>query len=347
MSARSGIAAGIILAITLIFSPLCSTAAAKRRLSVGDETPEFVVKDLAGRSFEYKSDSEKVLMVAFLESKRERTARAAEDIEKVLGELGPASDNLDVVVVVGDANETYFKSVKSGPAEKFHIVLENGFELWGKFGIIVTPTVVLSGKDGKIAWVKAGHSHTFAPLLKAQLNAVLGIVQEVDPNEAGLVKAVANTTVDARVKRHLRMADMLKRKGRIDSATEQIRLALELDPNSIEVALALTDLHLRAGHGAKALAVIARLAAKKLSEKTRALLASGRAKLQAGELDEAEKVLLEAESLDPNSSQVLFELGKVYQAKEKSGEAIEAYRRALSIIFGDKCNPAAPSNSQD
>lgn len=347
MPKKSGVIAGTILAIALVFSSLCSPANAKRRLSLGDETPEFSVENLGGKSFEYKRGGKKVLMVAFLSTKRERTARAAEDIEKVLGDFGDEADKLDVVVVVGDANETYFKSVTSGPASKFHIVLDKDFELWGKFGIIVTPTAILSGTDGKIAWVKPGHSHTFAPLLKAQLNEVLGVAQKVDPNDAGRVKAVTNTTVEAKVKRHLRMADMLKRKGRMDSAAEQMKMALELDPNSVDVAMALADLYLRAGHGGKALRVIARLADRKMSDKTEFLLASGKAKLQADELDEAEKLLLEATSLSPNSSRALFELGKLYQAKEQTTKAMKAYHRALELIFGDANSPSATSDSQN
>ena len=182
--------------------------------------------------------------------------------------------------------------------------------------------------------------------LRAELNKVLGVTEAADANEAGRVQAVDNSTIDAKIKRHLRMGDMLKRKGRIASATKQIRMALDLDPNSVDVALVLTDLHLRSGQAGKALAVIARLAARKLSDKTRLLLASGRASREAGELDEAEKILLEATGLDPNSSLALFELGKLYQAKKQAAEAMKAYHRALSLIFGDEDGPETSRNSQ-
>ncbi len=196
----------------------------------------------------------------------------------------------------------------------------------------------------KILWVKAGHSHTFAPLLRAQLNEALGIAQEADPNNVGQVRVVVNSTVGARVKRHLQMAEILRRKGRIESAVVQLHKAGELDPNSIDVALALAGLHLKTGHGGKALKVIARLVAGKLSDKMKLLLTSGQAKRQAGELDAAEKLLLEATGLDPNSSKALFELGKVYQKREQTDKAMTVYRRALSLVFGDERAPADSTN---
>ena len=339
-TSHKNIVASSILAFVVVLSGLCSTTQAKRRLSVSENMPEFSATGAAGRTFEYKRDSKKVLLVAFLSTKRERTARAAGDIETVLGDLGDEANDLDVVVVVGDANESYFKSRQDGPAKKFHIVLDKDFELWGKFGIIVAPTLILGGTNGKVFWVKAGHSHTFAPLLRAQLNEALGIAQEADPNNVGQVRVVMNSTVGARVKRHLQMAQILRRKGRIESAVVQLHKAGELDPNSIDVALALAGLHLKTGHGGKALKVIARLVAGKLSDKMKLLLTSAQAKRQAGELDAAEKLLLEATGLDPNSSKALFELGKVYQKKEQTDKAMTVYRRALSLVFGDERAPA-------
>ena len=74
------------------------------------------------------------------------------------------------------------------------------------------------------------------------------------------------------------------------------------------------------------------------------LLTSGQAKRQAGQLDAAEKLLLEATGLDPNSSKALFELGKVYQKKEQTDKAMTVYRRALSLVFGDERAPADSTN---
>jgi Tfp pilus assembly protein PilF len=51
------------------------------------------------------------------------------------------------------------------------------------------------------------------------------------------------------------------------------------------------------------------------------------------ELDAAEKLLLEATTLDPRSSRGFFELGKVYQTRKEVEKAMLAYYKALALIF--------------
>jgi Flp pilus assembly protein TadD len=117
-----------------------------------------------------------------------------------------------------------------------------------------------------------------------------------------------------------------------------------LDPNSIDVALALTELHLKSGQSDRALRVVAQFISRKLSDKIKHILVSGREERKNGKLDAAEELLLEATTLDPNSSKALFELGKIYQEQEQMDKAMTVYRRALSLIFGDQSGPADSTN---
>ena len=55
-----------------------------------------------------------------------------------------------------------------------------------------------------------------------------------------------------------------------------------------------------------------------------------------GELETAEKYLLEANKLDAKSPRGFFELGQVYQAKGDKDKAIAAYYRALTLVFGGR-----------
>ncbi len=64
-------------------------------------------------------------------------------------------------------------------------------------------------------------------------------------------------------------------------------------------------------------------------------MVSGWAKRQMGELDAAEKLLLEATKIDPKSSRALFELGKVYQSRQEIDKAMKSYHKALTVIFNE------------
>jgi len=330
----------VILMLSVGSLRLCATALAQRRLAAGEDVPEFSTADLAGRIFNYKHGSNRVLMVAFLSAEQERSARAATDIKQVVGGLPAEVNNLDVVVVVvDDPNRSWFQTAKDAAAKKFHIVSDADFKLWGKFGIIAMPTVILGGANDKVLWVKAGHEYAFASLLRANLNRALGIAQATDPNEAGKVEAVANDTVAARVKRHLQMARMLEQKGRVESAIAQIEEARALDPNSLEAVMSLAELLCRVGRGKEALDLIGQLDTAKRLDKAQLLLIRGWAMREMGDLDTAEELLLKATNLNPESSRAFFELGKIYQARKQTDKAMASYYRALAIIFDEESPP--------
>jgi tetratricopeptide (TPR) repeat protein len=337
---RCDIIACVILALAAGEFLPCETAnAGDRRLAVGKKVPEFSATDIAGRMFHYKPGEGKVLVAIFLSAGQKGSTRAAAEIEMILTKLDPNTEGLVVVVAVDDANgDPCFPPKQDWPTKDSHIFLDTEYRLWGKFGIIATPTVVIGGKDGKVLWVEAGHGYNFAPVVRARLNQALGIAQEISPEDAGRVKTVANTTVAARVKRHLQMSKILLEKGRFESAIAEVRKAKGLDPNSVEATLELGELLCRVNKAEAALSAIETIETTTKNQKARTLLISGWAKRQMGELDAAEKLLLDATTLDPKSGRVFFELGKVYQARGQLEKAVRAYYNALALVFGEPAN---------
>jgi Flp pilus assembly protein TadD len=84
------------------------------------------------------------------------------------------------------------------------------------------------------------------------------------------------------------------------------------------------------------LKTVERIRATKQLDKARLLRISGWAKRQIGDLETAEKLLLEATTLNPKSSRAFFELGQVHQAKGQVEKAMQAYYRALTLVFGGR-----------
>lgn len=315
-----------------------------RRISIGNKLPEFSASDVSGNLFDYKHGSGKVFLAVFLSSKQENSTKAAADIKEIVSKLAAQAKRLSVVVAVNDPNnQTIFRSEPNEPDPNepgvvVHVVADTEYKLWGKFGIIATPTVIISDTNDTVLWVQAGHGYDFNPMVHARLNQALGIAQEIDPNEAGRVRTVKNATMDARAIRHMQMAKMLQEKGRIESAIEQMRKARELDPNSPKLALELGKLLSATGRGKEALEVIEGIPAISRQDKAELLTASGSAKRQLGELDKAEELLIQASKLDTKSGRIFFELGKVYQAKGEVEKAMLTYYRALTLVFGCELN---------
>lgn len=327
----------ILVVLVCLFLPRQNIKGSTRRIGIGNKMPEFSASDTSGKVFDYKHGVGKVLMAVFLSTNQKNSAQAAADIKGIVTKLAGQAKRLNIVVAIDDPNsQTFFRSDPNEPVVGIHVVADTEYKLWGKFGIIATPTVIISDTNDTVLWVKAGHSYDFVPVIRARLNQALGIAQEIDPNDASRVKTVTNATVTARIKRHLQMAKMLQAKGRIESAINEVRKAKELDPNSVEAALELGELFCRVGKNEAALNIVERIKATKRLDKARLLRISGWAKRQMGDLETAEKYLLEATKLDAKSARGFFELGQVYQAKGDKDKAIAAYYRALTLVFGGR-----------
>ena len=336
MRARSRITTCAISALVIAQSLWCTTTQAGRHASdVGKQTPEFSGSTISGQVFTYKHNRNKALMVVFLSPKQKRSVRAATDIEQIVRQLGTNAERLETVIAIDDPNGTNLLSNQQYPAGNFHILSDPEYKLWGTFGIIATPTVVISDTNDMVIHVKAGYGYDFIPVIRAYVNQALGLAQKTTPEDAGRVKTVANDTITARLKRHLQMAKMLEQKGRLESAIAEIEKARKLDPNSIEAALALGELFCRTGRSTGVIEIAESVIATRPTDKAKLLLISGLAKRQMGELDDAEKLLLEATKLDPKSSRALFELGKVYETKQQIETAMNTYHKALALIYDE------------
>jgi cytochrome c-type biogenesis protein CcmH/NrfG len=330
------------ISVILLYSilPVQKANSSGRRIGIASKIPEFTTTDIHGKTFDYRHGSGKVLIAVFLSTKQKPSIQAATDIKIIMSKLRNQAKRLNVLVAVDDPNnQTFTRSEPSSvdPNESgvdISVVTDKDYKLWGIFGIIATPTVIISDANDTVLWVKAGHGYDFAPVVQARLNQALGIEQKADPNEAGRVKTVTNATTAARIKRHLQMAKMLQSKGRTESAITQMKKARDLDPNSVELALEISTLLCSIGQGKSALEMLDGVETSGNIEKSKLLTITGWAKRQMGNLEEAEKVLLEAIKLNPKSGRAFFELGRIYQTKDNKDKAINAYYQALILIFG-------------
>jgi Tfp pilus assembly protein PilF/peroxiredoxin len=310
--------------------------AALRRVNVGDPMPPFSLQTLNGMTFTYEHGGNKVLVLVFLPALQSRVKRVLTDIETLVKGFSQHATELDFACVIsGTPDKELLESVQGSSEISFPILLDTRYHLWGALGVIAAPTALVVGKDDKIFWIRAGFDYEFVPVARAYLNQALGIAQGQTPQEVEHIKAVTNDTAAARLQRHLEMAKMLEQKGRLEAAAAELRKAAQLDPNAIEPKLDLGELFCRAGRPNDALDAVQKLKPIMQADKAKILLIRGWATRQTGELEQAQKLLLEAIELDPESTRALFELGKVYQAKGLLAKAAESYRKALTIVFAE------------
>ncbi|MHC4707410.1 MAG: tetratricopeptide repeat protein [Planctomycetota bacterium] len=335
----SGAQAGLVrillftgLTIAVFFS---SPALAQlRKTKVGDKIPEFSLGDANAVVFEYKHNRGRVLAIAFLSPKQHQSEQAVDDIGQILRDLRRHGVAFDFIGVVGEGADSNSLTLGTqDPNSTFAMFPDAGYRLWGKFGIVATPTVLIAGKDDVVLWIKAGYGYDFAPALRAHLSQALGLLKDSEVEESTKVKTLNNTSALARLRRHIQMAKLLEQKGQVEAAVAEMRRARQLDPNSVTVAIELGEILCRTNQSQAALDAVKGISATEKIQKAAVLLISGWAKRQMRQVDAAEKLLQEATALDPKSSRAFFELGKVHQAKQEPQKAIRAYRRALALLF--------------
>jgi tetratricopeptide (TPR) repeat protein len=326
----------IVLALSSVIYGAVSSSA--RRIQQGATMPEFSAVDTAGKPFAYRRSSNQVLMLVFLSSQQKRSQKAIEDLNNVLSDI-PADKlkSLQVAFVMQNVdNSEFIASIQKDAPVGVQIIGDKQYKIWGKFGVIATPTVLISDPVGKVLCVKPGHTYDFSPVIKSRLFQALNIPNGISSDNASNVRTVVNNTLPAKAKRHLQMAELLSSKNRFSSAIEQARMAYEIDPNSAEVTLMLGELLCQAGQPQEAVKLVSSLSGRSDREKARINLVMGWAKRQLGQLKEAEKFLQEGIKQDPTSPRLRFELGRIYQKRNDSKRAMQTYFQALQLIYREE-----------
>ncbi len=325
---------GMLIAFVLIVAST-GVSISQRRIAEGSLTPEFDAVDTTGKPFACARSSGKVLILAFLSSQQKRSQEAVEDIFGALSSIpSDRLTSLQVAFVMQNVdNSEFIASIQKEAPVAVHILGDDQLRIWGKFGIIATPTVLISDPQGKVVCVKAGYAYDFAPVVKSRLFEALEIPYDVSADDASMFGTMAKSTMSAKAKRHLHMARLLSKNGRVGSAIKQAQMAYEVDPNSTEVAVELGDLMCQAGKADEAIKLAGSLSGKSNRDKAGINLIMGWAKLQLDQLEEAEKFLEEGIKQDPASPRLHFELGQIYQKRNDSEKAMQAYFRALQLIY--------------
>jgi hypothetical protein len=332
----SMLALAALVSATVQSVSLAAAPAQQRRVAVDEKMPEFSAANKAGRVFVHKHGRAKVSMVVFLSARQKGSDRAVADIKGIVGAIDANSPALQTMIVLCDPNgDGYFQSEQKQQAKDFHVVVDKDYKLWGKFGIIATPTVVIADTNDNVVWVKAGYGYDFSGSVRLHLYSELGLIDKKQVEQSTHVWTLANDTVQAKARIHLQMAEILERKGRAESAVLELRKARQLDPNSVEVTLELGRLHCQLGESEKAVTLVAQVQPGSRTEEAATTLLLGWANRQMGKLEAAEKLLLEAVRLDPKSSRALFELGKTYQLRGQAEKAVRTYYKALAHIFSE------------
>ncbi len=218
---------GVALAFGLCVVLMTSSAWGQlRKVGEGDGLPSFTLPTLDGQEYTHEHRQGRVSVVVFLAAYQKRSERAAGDLLEIVTELRQDAQPVDLVVVIsGGEGLEYFRQQRQQHGITAPMLIDADDTLWGRLGIVVTPTTIISGRQGIVRWIRAGHGYDFANDARSRLKRALGTA--TDPgDDLVAVRALENNSLEDRAKRHVRMGQILARQGRVEAGLVRLRSRL-------------------------------------------------------------------------------------------------------------------------
>ncbi len=322
-----------------------STQSRLRKVRVGDKIEPFTLIEMDGSEFQYEHNPGRVSVFAFLAAHQKRSERALNDLLSIAADMRHFQYPVDLVVIItGGEGIDYFSEKRNEHSIDVPMLIDAEDALWGRMGIVVTPTTIMTDTKGAVRWVRAGHGYDFATDTQARLKLALGIDDVLESGASEPVHALANDSDEDRARRHLRMGQILARKGEVESGITELKNALALTPDAVDVQLELAQLLCRSAKPDEAIAVAEHITTVTREEQAQLKMVLGWAHRQSGDLDLALTLLTESIALDPRTGRTLFELGKLHEQLGDEAQALNAYRQALSVHYDE---PAEQSSAPD
>lgn len=305
-----------------------------RSISPGDPVPSLNFKGLADGST-LSTDSLKgapaalVFWGADIETKKERSQEAFSDLEKILPFLQERKIKTVLINAQGDSKEIIESTVK-GVSGSLPVYTDENQKAYGELGIFIVPSVLLLDAAGKVV-TGLGYSHDFSDRLKGEAQIMLGEKTREEVESELRPEMVEKTAKEKQTARHLSTAEVMVKRGQIDSAINELQKALEINPELGEAHGQLGCLYIDKGKLAEA---------KKELDKSyeinpdylpanicdaRVLAEEGDVEVAIGDL----KALLFRNARNPD---LHFVLGTLYEKQQKFDEAAAEYRKAYELV---------------
>lgn len=335
----------MILPALLIVLILPCTVFAVRNIKVGDSIPDFFLPRADSTSGIYSSEklAGKPAVITFFRPNHEFSLEALRDLEKILQEVG--TQRFRIIGV--DAKLSTPQEVQAFLADEtvsFPVLLDPQRVLYEKVGLIVCPTTLLFDSEGKLQFVVASHSRRFSQIVRAQLDFLLGEINEETMNDKINPKI---SRIEADLVAAWRMYNLgtkLQAEGKIDEAASIFEKTITKYPSLVEARCALGFLKFAAGDLNKA-AEQFQAAFNQKPGFPMARLGLAIILARTGKEQQAEQILLSLIGHQSLAARARYELGRIYLARGERDKALTFFQNALAVIFPEPLSAGTNENT--
>jgi peroxiredoxin len=303
----------------------------------GDKAPDFQIRTGDGKEITLKNQKGKILVLAFWKRSQVFSEKALSDLERIYQEFRDRGVNV-LAINADKASDPEIKIIETTQNLNYPLASDTELKVYGRFGVIVLPTTLVLGPEGRLAYYRSIHTKDFYHQIRGHVRILLG---EITPaqleKELNPQRIKVGSEARQRANLHLAMARMLMAENSLKhKAREELEKAVQTDPTLREAHIILAKLYLKDNEVSKAGAELEK--ALKLgpgSEDDKLL--QGRAYARQGQDSKALSVLerLIRNDAEPPPSEAYYQIGKIYEKQKKISQAQEAYRMALELIPGN------------
>lgn len=302
-------------------------------LKVGDPVPDFKIRTIDGRDISRDNLRGKIFVLVFWRRNQDNSKNVLSDLERLHQEY---RDRGVVVLAINadESSETEIKDFQTAQNFSYLFASDKGLTLYGRFGIIVLPSTLLIGPEGKLAHFQPIHGRDFHSQIRAHVRFLLGEISSTQL-EAELNPRKMPVSSDARKKadRYFNLGLALMDAGMAEKARDAFSTAAEADPSFPNPHIFLAQSYSQKSDVKKAGEELGQALELLPRSKDNKLL-QGITHASHGEDDLAMTFFQEVikENSDP-PPEVYYQLGKIYERLNKASQALESYQMALKRLL--------------
>jgi len=196
------------------------------------------------------------------------------------------------------------------------------------------PTTLVIGEDGKRLAHIGGLTSTYVKDITAYVRFAAGKITQQQLDEKLKSHDVVAATPQHIADRHLAVAQRLIAQEQYEPALDELKRALEVQPDDARVKLAMGRTLVLLGQPAEALQMLRKVDAETVAA-WQVHAVRGRALAALKQWDEARVELVEAVKQNPAPAACYYDLGRAYQHRGDWQKAAEAFRAAYESRHTD------------
>ena len=323
----------LFLLSLFIIGSYISLALALGHHKQGDRVPNLAIRTIGGDQISLDEQKGKIIVLAFWKQDDDKSSKMLTDLSRISQEF--QDKDVTFLAINGDrASERQIGEMALAKEPSFLFASDPDLAAYSSLGILVLPTTLIVGPDGKLAFIQDLYSRNFYTQTRAYVRFLLGeITQDQLNTELDPGTAVKVSPARIKAERYVNLGRVLLDLKEKEKARGAFQKAVEADPSFPEPHLLLAGLCLEDKEVRKAGTELEQALKLNPCPKEGKLL-QGLTYAGQGEDGLAIAVLQELVENNPEPPpEAYHQIGKIYEKQNNTSEALAAYRMALQLLL--------------